>query len=217
MKNKNERKHRVVQDLNYLMEDKQKSAKLRHAIYGRVVFLFLLIAVQISILILFTLKLRPYIEFYFGGSLLLSAIFVIYLANTKGRVEFKMSWVLLLLFSPLVGIVIYIIFHTDLGNKEIKKRLEYIEEKTLEFSPPESDTEEIIKKYPSAKNIVTYLKNRGLAAPYVNTSVKYFKSGEEFFPDFCETLKNAKKYIFLEFFIIDIDEELKENIFFSVL
>ena len=192
------------------MEDKHKSAKFRRAIYGRVVFLFLLIAVQVAILVLFTLKLRPYIEFYFGGSLLLSMIFVIYIANAKGRVEFKMSWVLLLLFSPIVGIAIYIIFHTSLGNKEIKKRLEYIEEKTLEFSPSQEETNQVINQYPEAKNICTYLRNRGLAAPYTNTYVKYFKCGEEFFPDFCQTLRSAKKFIFLEFFIIDIDESWVE-------
>ena len=188
------------------MEDKHKSAKLRRAIYGRVVFLFLLIAVQVSVLILFTLKLRPYIEFYFGGSLLISTIFVIYIANAKGKVEFKMSWVLLLLFSPIVGIVIYIIFHTDLGNKEIKKRLEYVEQKTLEFSPSQEETDKIIEQYPKAKNICHYLQTRGLASAHTDTSVKYFNSGEDFFPDFCNSLENAKKFIFLEFFIIDIDE-----------
>ena len=204
MKNKNEKK--VVQDLNYLMEDKHKSAKIRRAIYGRVVFLFLLIAVQVSVLVLFVLKLRPYIEFYFGGSLLISAIFVIYLANTKGRVEFKMSWVLLLLFSPIIGIVAYIIFHSDIGNKEIKKRLEYLEKKTCQLSPPREQSEKLLDRYPEVKGICEYLDRKGLATPYTNTKVKYFKNGEEFLPDFCQSLQNAKKFIFLEFFIIDIDE-----------
>ena len=201
---------KVVQDLNSLMKDKHKSAKLRRAIYGRVVFLFLLIAIQVAIICLFVLKLRSYIEFYFGGSLLLSAIFVIYLANARGRVEFKMSWVLLLLFSPIIGIVAYIIYHTNLGNLEIKKRLDYLEKKTREFSPSVEESDILLKENTEIYGIGSYLDRKGLATPHTFTKVKYFSCGEEFFPDFCQSLRNAKKFIFLEFFIIDVDESWVE-------
>ena len=188
------------------MKDKHRSAKLRRGIYGRVVFLFLLIAIQIALIVSFILGLRPYIEFYFGGSLLISAAFLIFLANTKGRVEFKMSWVLLLLFSPIIGIVAYIIFHSDIGNKEIKKRLEYVEDKTCEFSPPKEESQALLDENPDIKGLGHYLLNKGKAAPHGFTKVQYYSCGEDFFPDFCEALKSAKKFIFIESFIIDVDE-----------
>ena len=192
------------------MKDKHRSAKVRRAIYGRVVFLFLLIAIQIAVICLFVLGLRPYIEFYFGGSLLISALFVIYLSNSRGRVEFKMSWVLLLLFSPIIGIVAHFIYHTDFGNKEIKKRLDYLERKTREYSPSSDEVDALLKENPEIEGIGSYLDKRGLATPHTFSKVKYFSCGEEFFPDFCKSLKSAKKFIFLEFFIIDIDDSWVE-------
>ena len=38
---------------------------------------------------------------------------------------------------------------------------------------------------------------------YLNTDVRYYPMGEDVWPDFVDDLKEAKKYIFLEYFIIN--------------
>ena len=36
-----------------------------------------------------------------------------------------------------------------------------------------------------------------------NNEITYYKCGEEFFPELLEELKKAKKFIFMEYFIIN--------------
>ena len=50
--------------------------------------------------------------------------------------------------------------------------------------------------------LANYVQKNGYPA-YQNTEVKYFPGGEAFFEELLVQLKNAKRFIFLEYFIID--------------
>ena len=112
------------------------------------------------------------------------------------------------MLSPIVGIVTYIIFHTNIGNKELKKSLNQAEYETRKYSPSLEETDALLSKRENLdiKGLGDYLATKGGVSPHTDTKVKYFCCGEDFLPDFCEALKSAKKFIFLEFFIIDVDE-----------
>ena len=49
--------------------------------------------------------------------------------------------------------------------------------------------------------LANYVQKNGYPA-YQNTEVKYFPGGEAFFEELLVQLKNAKRFIFLEYFII---------------
>ena len=54
-----------------------------------------------------------------------------------------------------------------------------------------------------AANISRFLTNTEKWPVYTDTNSTYFKDGESYFADLFETLKSAKKYILLEYFIIE--------------
>ena len=54
----------------------------------------------------------------------------------------------------------------------------------------------------SFANQVKYLNNYAGSPIYKNTITKYLSPGEKFFEELKEELKKAKKYIFMEYFII---------------
>ncbi len=58
--------------------------------------------------------------------------------------------------------------------------------------------EVISKKAPECIPQMFYLKQAGFPV-YQNTRCTYFPSGESVFPDICEEIQKAGKYIFLEF------------------
>ena len=82
----------------------------------------------------------------------------------------------------------YILKSTD----KFKERIEFLE-KIREFK------EKLGEHYGQFE----YIYNTSNLKTYSNTSVQYLKNGEEFYKELIEDLKKAKKYIFMEYFIIE--------------
>lgn len=194
-------------DLNYrIIKDSHGKAIWHKVIYSFIFFSFLLIALQISIFCFFLIKFAPYLEFYFGGSILISTVFMIYLANCTGKNEFKLAWLVPMSIFPLLGVALYVLYHTNVGGKNVKKRLAYLKEKTEANLEPYSEVQKTLTRFPEIEGLGCYLANVGHYYPHINSKTTYFPCGEDFFPDFFNTLRKAQKFIFLEYFIIEIDE-----------
>ncbi len=88
--------------LNYeIIKDKKRFKFFYRNVYSRLIINFFFIGIQIFILSFFVLRLEKYLELYFGLSLTLSAGFMIYMVNKKGRNEFKLAWIVPMIFVPL--------------------------------------------------------------------------------------------------------------------
>ena len=89
---------------NNFQDDIKKHKKLLEifsgVLFGRLVFVFFLIFLQILLIFVLTKKFSSYISFYFGGSILFSTIFMCYLSNSKGKNEFKIAWILPMVIFP---------------------------------------------------------------------------------------------------------------------
>lgn len=196
-----------MQDLNYqIIKDKNHRKILRKIVYSRVILAFLMIAIQISLFSFFIIELNSFFEFYLSGSLVISLSFIIYLANCKGKSEFKLAWILPLLFMPIVGVFMYISFHSSPGNHRIKKRIKYLNDILFPLAKKSQNSKEIYKLFPEIQGVSNYLVNSGNYFSFMNSKICYYKNGEIFLPEFLNSIKNAKKFIFMEFFIIEVDE-----------
>lgn len=185
---------------------KKRRAFARKIIYSRVVFSFFLILVQIVLFFLFILEFKPYTEAFLGTSLLLSFLFLAYLANCKGRNEYKLAWTLPLIIFPLFGIAAYIMYHTNRGGRKFRKRLNFVKNQTKKFQPEPNVTEKILSNYPDIKSLGKFLYSTSDYHSYSHTVTKYFPNGETYFAELLKDLESAKKYIFIEYFIIDDDQ-----------
>lgn len=209
MKNTNTKKFKDI-------KDKKRLKLFYRSVYSRIIINFLFIAVQIFIMALFVLRLEKYLELYFGLSLFLSASFMIYIVNKNGRNEFKLAWIIPMIFVPLFSIAAYFMYHTNRGALRFSKKLTLLREKTQimlpESFPPslESQTQFVNKLSNNhASDLIYYLTNN-FFFPYSNCDVKYFSSGDDFFPHMIEAIQSAKKFIFLEYFIIEPDSSWNE-------
>ena len=170
------------------------------------IFNFLLILFQIFFFFLFIFKMNEYVEYFFGGSLALSFIFIIYLANCKGKHEFKMAWMVPVIIFPLFGIFSYLMYHLNYGGIQFNKKLQKIKLQTKEFLPDSNVLLQIKKQNSSIANLSHFLATQGNFFPSKKNKVHYFSCGEQFYPVLYEDLTNAKEFIFIEFFIIEADE-----------
>ena len=192
------------------IKDKRRVKVFYRNVYSRLIIDFLFIAIQILIIGLFVFRLEKSIEVYLGISLTLSAGFMIFIVNQKGRNEFKLAWLVPMIFLPLVSIAAYIMYHTNLGSRTYAKKLSLLRKKCQELelpvlpaphSGPDPDK--------SFADLQLYLTNN-FFLPYENCQTKYYPNGESFFPELIEEIRNAKKYIFLDFFIVELDATWNE-------
>ena len=209
MKNTNTKKFKDI-------KDKKRLKLFYRSVYNRLIINFLFIAIQIFVMALFVLRLEKYLEIYFEFSLILSASFIIYMVNKNGRNEFKLAWIIPMIFVPVFSIAAYLMYHTNRGFLRFSKKLTLLRDKTQillpESIPPSLEAQKQIVNELSknhASDLIYYLTNN-FFFPYQNCDVKYFSSGEDFFPHMIDAISSAKKYIFLEYFIIETDSSWNE-------
>lgn len=195
---------------------KKKLKLFKQFIYSRIVFCFLLLALQICMYLFFIIKFSPYFFYFAGVNLSLSFVFMAYLSNCEGKNEFKIAWLLPTMIFPLFGISLYIYTKMATRNLRLKNKIEQSELQTKEFLPEPAETRDT---FPEISDIAFYLYKNGNFPAYTDSRAEYFSCGEDFFSDFLHELKNARKFIFLEFFIISPDsswekilEVLKEKV-----
>lgn len=188
------------------LKEKRRKDIAHYFVYSQIFWYLLLVAAQLAIFFLFTLRFRKYTDEYLGGSIALSFFFVIYLTNTKGKNEYKIAWLLPLIIFPWFGLFAYIIYHLNAGSRRFRKSISKVKNETKAFVPEQEEVEAILSKYKTEKNICHYLIKAGNYFPYTNNHISYLKNGETYYPALLEALKNAKKYIFIEYFIIGNDE-----------
>ncbi len=123
--------------------------------------------------------------------------------NKVENPDFKIPWIVLMLILPLFGCFIYLVF----GNHGLRKKDRLIMNASnkacrAHFVSDEKEEKQFEKELGNANSAFKYLKSTTGLKPYSGNRVTYYKSGEEFFPEFINCLKQAKEFIFLEFFII---------------
>lgn len=127
---------------------------------------------------------------------------VLSVINSEENPDYKIPWLLLLLTVPVAGFMIYFMFYSrKLSKKYIKRTQKIIGQKIkADDTAVLSELKEQDKKAYLQANLLCRLADTHL---YRNTSAQYFDMGEKLFAAMLEDLKKARKFIFLEYFIIE--------------
>ncbi|MCL2293450.1 MAG: cardiolipin synthase [Spirochaetes bacterium] len=146
----------------------------------------------------------------------LIAIFIIILDNRTP--QNSISWILLIIFLPIIGLTLFIIFGINWKKTKLTKQSpDLIFAKMLEamlknqkhfLNQISASNENENNKY----KLMNLLLNSNNSILTLNNSCKIYNSGEDFFEELLKELKNAKSSIHMEFFIWTSDklgEEIK--------
>lgn len=172
-------------------------------LFGKSTLVVLLILVQVVYFIWTFTRLRNYLPVVFSTSIVVIAISLIYLGRTTASPEVKLSWIAVVIMFPIVGAVIYMFVHTDLGYYLESKRLRKIDEISKKYDFDDKTLTNKLSNNNEYYGVPKYLKNTGGFSAYENTDVEYYPSGEKYFESLMKEIEKAEKFIFLEFFIID--------------
>ncbi len=137
-----------------------------------------------------------------AGLGLLSLACVLYIVNKNARLSAKLNWVLIILIAPVFGVPFYVYFGEGRPARKMQKKLAVaqtenrtrIEERFGKIDPP----------LPAVRGegVEYYLRQYVYAPAYRDSEISYYDCGEKLFPELLAELKNAKKFILLEYFII---------------
>lgn len=171
---------------------------------SKIFVLGLLIIFQLAVFALSLLILAESVPYYYVVTTVVAVIFVLYIIGADINPAYKIAWIVPILAMPIFGVFAYIIFgRKKLSRRQIKryrKALDGIEDLL------EQDGEllsEIKKEDEFFYNMSRYVYEDSKFPVHAAKEIAYFKSGEDFFERLKTELKNAEKFIFLEFFIIE--------------
>ena len=182
----------------------KKIKVLFRIVFGRTAFVVLFLLLQIGFLFSCFRWLSNYLVYIYGGMLALTALVVIYILNEKSNPSFKLAWVIPVVVIPVFGTFLYLFVQFQIGTKWINRRLKDAGDETSPYLEQNPITEKRLKKVSRDRaNLAVYLKNCGGFPVCQNTSVRYFPLGDAMFPEFKRQLKSARKFIFMEYFIIE--------------
>lgn len=180
--------------------------KLLKFLTGRLFISILLILFQLAILIgvvVFATG-KWYWSLVFN---IISGVMAFFVVTRDENPAYKIAWMLVIMFLPVFGGLFYLLF----GNKKVgryaQRKISQVKEKYADRIPilpgPDLVVREALEYYdPLLARQSDYLSRISGFEVWRNTEVEYFSLGEYFFERLLVELRKAKKFIFLEYFII---------------
>ncbi len=173
-------------------------------ILTRSIVVIMTIIIQIALWIGLIYFLGDYSEWLILLLPLLSLLCISYIIIQDTYHESKIPWIILMFISPLVGGVIYIFFNGHRVGKRKKAVYKNIDDVLKKAIIDSKDKHcELLKNDIHAMRQSEYLFEVASAPAHTNTKVEYFRLGEDKLKAMIKELKTAKKFIFIEYFIIE--------------
>lgn len=122
------------------------------------------------------------------------------------------AWILVIVFLPVIGFVIYFFFGQKFKKNVFFKRIDknhqqIINEKWQKMDNLiQDDLVKVDEKIDALSQVYRYLNNARISPPSTKNKVKLLVNGEEKFPLFLEALRSAQHHIHLEYYIFDEDQ-----------
>lgn len=189
----------IDKDIKNMPKVKKKGEKkLAVTIFKIIAFVILLVIQIVIMLALYTTArgIYSYAKFIFD---ILKIIAILYLLYRHDSAAYKISWILFILFFPIVGLVAYVLWGNSKMKKKRKIEITQVQKKTKGMLRDSENTTEQLE--PQKAKLVNYINKITGYPIYPNEGVEFFEIGEKFFDSLKKDLMSAKKYILMEFYI----------------
>ena len=177
----------------------KKVDKVINYIPVRYIFAIILTILETVLCVALTVGFTIYIPYFYIAAMLTHVVVIISIICSNDNPDYKVPWLLFVMLLPVIGFMLYFLFYTRKLNEKYIKRINHVSN-SLDYD--DSDNFKLIEDelVKSEAKILTKIANTHL---YHNTKLKYFSIGEDFMESLLLDLKNAKEFIFFEFFIVE--------------
>ena len=117
---------------------------------------------------------------------------------------YKLLWIIVMVIFPVSGALFYFLWGDTKLTKKQSAAIRRIRNNAWKYHDSNDDALMQLEKYdPNLAKQAKFLEKYAKATAYYNTDTRYYPMGQDFFEDYIKDLKNAKKSIFIHYFIID--------------
>lgn len=131
----------------------------------------------------------------------LAILLVLFILMKRDEPSYKTLWLMVILAFPVAGALLYLLFGNKRTMRPLARRLDKVTPKV------KANNDEIMgilnEQSPRLAQTFQYLYNKTGYPVMENEGAKYYPLGDDMFPDMLEDLRNAEKYIYVEYFIIN--------------
>lgn len=177
--------------------------KVLQFLLHRIVIIVALMLAQIALVAVMMLRFQQSFVYFYWICAIFSGCVALYIVGTKRNPDYKIAWVILVLLVPFFGGMLFLLFSGRRRTRWQRKRLRRM---TRNYSAVMQTAplvvEELQKVSPGAAKQSRYLRDWAHCPGYFNTYTEYLPTGEAAFEKMLFELRQAKRYIFLEFFIV---------------
>ena len=178
--------------------------KLAKLIFNRIFYVAVAMLVQLGWILMMVLRLAAYSRYIDIGLRLIGIVLVLWILNKEINPSYKLPWTMLILILPILGVVLYFVFGRSRIAAIMQQHFEQRIEESREYLRDRPQTRQKLEALdPSASNQSRYISDVSRFPVHENTTAEYFQVGDDMFPVLVRELKQAKKYIFIEYFIIN--------------
>lgn len=188
--------------------------RLRKIFTSRIIWVSLLLLAEIALIVVFAYSLVGSFMSLFHLTdwqvwtitlsilFIISFVIVVYIVNSHAKAAYKITWLVVVAILPLIGSFFYLLF----GNKKItyrqRKRMKPLFDILANTKINRNIEKAISDENLDAIRIAEYITHASGANLYRNSNVEYYPSGEAVLNEMLAELRKAKKFIFIEYFII---------------
>ncbi|MFA6864201.1 MAG: cardiolipin synthase [Sphaerochaetaceae bacterium] len=167
-----------------------------------------IVLIVLQLILVFTLYNRVINDAFWAQLMTyLSVALVLWVIYHKQEPEYIIGWIVLIMIFPLYGGVFYILVGKKplsfIGRKRTRVFLENYKKGLFNVPAYPLAATIALKDYDKDLSRQSrYISNVSYSPVWANTEVSYYSTGEDFLKGFLKELKRAKKFIFIEFFVL---------------
>lgn len=176
--------------------------KFLKKLFSRSVISLILVLLQLFVFVSVAIWLRDYSVYIQLFFIALSAIVIIQIIASKSEsLQVKLPWIVLIALFPVFGILWYFLYSENNMRKKFIKNLS-MQSYTIKEATGKINYVDNLKDESNIYRQSEYILNSCDMPLYQNTETTYFEIGEKFYDSLIDELKKAKKFIFIESFIV---------------
>ncbi len=178
--------------------------KILKKIFSRMTFIILFALIDIYFLVMAFGALSKYFKWLEGFLHIAAVIIVLNIIRNSRHLSSDMMWLILIMLFPIAGTAMYLFAGTNLIFSRTFRNLITETDNAKNYYKQDPDVlNSAFTSNPEMKGQFRYISEHAGFPFYRNTGFDYYPLGDEGYPVMLEEIKKAKKFIFLEYFIIE--------------
>ncbi len=135
---------------------------------------------------------------------LLAVVLVLRIYGHHSTTSMKLPWIVLITSAPILGVILWFLMASKAATKPMSDRFRRIDEHLSVYLRQEPETQAALHAQDAAfAGVASYLWRRGGFPLYREEGCRYYSDAAEALEQQLEDLRNARHYIFMEYFAIE--------------